>query len=261
MSRIQRQHPQEDATRPAYREIFAIAALIIAAATTYIALTVDYYGWELELSLWLQGFSLGGADFLRDGLSFVGARVVAGATLLAVCAVLWARRWRLEAVFVALVLVPDGLNILLKELIARPRPTADLVDVVVGFGGVQGYGFPSGHALHAVLFYGFLLYLARLHVSNPGLVRTALVLGVGYILATGPWLIYDGRHWLIDVIGGYAYGAFYLVAFAAAYKRLLGRVRDGKYPRLAGLLHPSLRMEEEEKGYNLLESLHESLRD
>ena len=85
------------------------------AATTCIALTVDYYGWELEFSLWLQGFSLGWADFLREWLSFAGARVVAGATLLAVCAALWAMRWRLEAVFVALVLVPDALTSLSRS--------------------------------------------------------------------------------------------------------------------------------------------------
>ena len=171
----------------------------------------------------------------------MGARVVAVTTLLVVCVVLWVRRWRLEAVFVALVLAPDALNILLKELIARPRPTADLVDVAIGFGGIQGYGFPSGHALHAVLFYGFLLYLTRMHVRRPTLVRTAFALGVAYILATGPWLIYDGRHWLIDVLGGYAYGMFYLLTFESAYNRALERIRNGKHPRLLGLLHPSLR--------------------
>ena len=234
---------QEDATRLTARKTGIFTALAVMAATTCIALTVDYYGWELEFSLWLQGFSLGGADFLRDGMSFAGARVVSGATLVAVCAALWARRWRLEAVFVALVLVPDALNILLKELIARPRPTADLVDVAVGFGGIQGSGFPSGHALHAVLFCGFLLYLTRLHVASPALRCAVFVLGVAYILATGPWLIYDGRHWLIDVAGGYAYGVFYLLTLETAYSRALARAVDGRWPRLVGLLHPSLRGE------------------
>ena len=55
-------------------------------------------------------------------------------------------------------------------------------------------------------------FLARLYIPNPALVRTIFALGVAYILVTGPWLIYDGRHWLIDVLGGYSYGAFYLLA-------------------------------------------------
>ena len=223
-----------------------IVALMAMVVLTYAALTVDYYRWELEFSLWLQGFALGPADFLRGVLFWVGVREVAGAALLAVCLVLWLLRWRLEAIFVALVFIPDALNILIKELIGRPRPTADMVEVVIGYGGVQGYGFPSGHAVHAVLFYGFLLFLARLYIPNPALVRTIFALGVAYILVTGPWLIYDGRHWPIDVLGGYSYGAFYLLAIIAAYNRVLERVRDGEHPRLFGLLHPSLRRPREE---------------
>ena len=219
-----------------------VAALLAAMAVlTCIALTVDYFSWELEFSRWLQGFRLGPADFLRDWLFWMGVRGVAGAVMLAVCVTLWSRRWRLEAVFVALVFIPDALNLLIKELIARPRPTSELVDVVVGWGGIQGSSFPSGHAVHAVLFYGFLLYLARLYLPNAALVRAAIAVGVSYILATGPWLIYDGRHWLIDVLGGYAYGAFYLLTMIAGYNRFLERLRDGNLPRLLGVLHPSVR--------------------
>ena len=218
-----------------------IVALTAVVVLTYAALTVDHFSWELEFSLWLQGFTLGPTDFLRGVLFWVGVREVAGAALLVVCVALWLRRWRLEAMFAALASVPDLLNIVIKELIARPRPTADLVEVVIGYGGIQGSGFPSGHAVHAVLFYGFLLFLARLYIPNAALVRTIFALGVAYILATGPWLIYDGRHWLIDVLGGYSYGAFYLLALTAAYNRVLQRVRDGKYTRFFGLLHPSLR--------------------
>ena len=192
----------------------------------------------------------------------LAAVILAGAAMLAVCVALWVWRWRLEAVFVALVSVPDALNILLKELIGRPRPTADLVDVVIGFGGIQGYGFPSGHALHAVLFYGFLLFLARRYIANPVLLRTIFVLGLTYITATGPWLIYDGRHWPIDVMGGFAYGVFYLLAFETAYKRLLRRIMEGKRPLwLTGLAHSSLRREGEEREDDARESFRRSLND
>ena len=223
-----------------------IVALMAVVVLTYAALTVDYYSWELKFSLWLQGFSLGRADSLRELLFWVGVREVSGVALLVMCVVLWLRRWRLEAIFVALVSVPDLLNILIKELIGRPRPTADMVEVVVGYGGIQGSGFPSGHAVHVVLFYGFLLLLARLYIPNPALVRTIFALGVAYMLATGPLLIYDGRHWLVDVLGGYSYGAFYLLALTYAYNRVLERARAGEHPRLLGLLHPSLRRPREE---------------
>ena len=225
-----------------------ILAALAAAVTSGAALAVDRFEWEVELSLWLQGFSLGPFDFLRGWMFWMGVRGVAGAVMLAVCATLWLKRWRLESAFVAMVFVPDLLTLALKEAIGRPRPTADLVDVTIGWGGIQGAGFPSGHAVHALLFYGFLLYLAQRYVPRRPVVRAIAVAVVGYVLVSGPWLLYDGRHWLLDVLGGYAYGALYLLALIAAYERALERVGDGKHPRLLGLLHPSLRRGEEDAG-------------
>ena len=213
-----------------------ILAALAAAVTSGVSLAVDRFEWEVELSLWLQGFSLGPFDFLRGWMFWIGVRAVAGAVMLAVCATLWLKRWRLESIFVAMVFVPDLLTLALKEAIGRPRPTADLVDVTIGWGGIQGAGFPSGHALHALLFYGFLLYLAQRYVPRRPVVRAIAVAVVGYVLVSGPWLLYDGRHWLLDVLGGYAYGALYLLALIWAYERALERLRDGDGGRLARLL-------------------------
>ncbi len=224
------------------RTLGIFAALAAAAVTSGIAVTVDRFQWEVELTLWLQGFSLGPFDFLRGLLFWMGVRGVAGAVMLAVCVVLWLRRWRLESAFVALALVPDLLNLVIKETIARPRPTADLVEVTIGWGGLQGFGFPSGHAVHAVVFYGLLLYLARRYVPSRPLVRAIAVAVVGYILLTGPWLLYEGRHWMLDVLGGYAYGTVYLLSIIWAYERALARMRagNGERPRPNPSAHPEL---------------------
>ena len=221
---------------PRTRMLGLLVAVATAAITTGVALAVDRFQWEVELSQWLQAFSLGPFDFLRGLLFWMGVRGVAGATMLAVCAALWLRRWRLESAFVAMTLGPDLLNLVLKELIGRPRPTDDLVDVTVGWGGIQGSGFPSGHAVHALVFYGLLLYMAMRYVPSTALVRAIAVAVVAYVLTTGPWLLYDGRHWLLDVLGGYAYGTVYLLSIIWAYERALARLRTGEAGRLARLL-------------------------
>ena len=231
----------ETKTMPRTRTLAFLTALAAAAVTSGVALAVDRFAWEVELSQWLQGFGLGPFDFLRGLLFWMGVRGVAGATMLAVCAALWLRRWRLESAFVAMTLGPDLLNLVLKELIGRPRPTDDLVDVTVGWGGIQGSGFPSGHAVHAVVFYGLLLYLAWRYVPSRPLVRAIAVAVVGYVLATGPWLLYDGRHWLLDVLGGYAYGTVYLLSIIWAYERALARLRASEGGRFARLLGPGQR--------------------
>ena len=81
---------------------------------------------------------------------------------------------------------------------------------MIGYVGIQGSGFPSGHALHVVLFYGFICYLMFKFLGKRILTITIFWLVAAYILITGLWLIYDGRHWAMDVLGGYSYGAFYL---------------------------------------------------
>lgn len=189
------------------------------ATSTYVAWTVDLFSWDVDITRWLQGFTLGEARFLRGWLLWMGIRGVAGAVMVLAFGALWFQRRRLEAIFLGLISVPDLFNIWLKELIGRPRPSADLVDVLVGYGRVQGDSFPSGHSLHVLLFYGFLMYLAARYISNRPLVRAIWALGTVYILASGLWLIYDGRHWFTDVMGGFIYGAFYLLVLIAAYRR------------------------------------------
>ena len=91
--------------------------------------------------------------------------------------------------------------------------------------------------MHAVVFYGLLLYLAWRYVPSTALVRAIAVAVVAYVLATGPWLLYDGRHWLLDVLGGYAYGTVYLLSIIWAYERALASLRAGEgRGRLARLL-------------------------
>ena len=211
------------------------------AISTYVAWTVDLFGWDVDITRWLQGFTLGEARFLRGWIFWMGIRGVAGAVMVVVFGTLWLKRQRLEAIFLGLISIPDLFNILLREIIGRPRPTADLVDVLIGYGGAQGDSFPSGHALHVILFYGFLMYLASLYIPNRPIVRAIWAFGTVYILVSGLWLIYDGRHWFTDVMGGYIYGAFYLLVLIAAYKWAGARVRRNQHLQLSRLAPRPLR--------------------
>ena len=45
---------------------------LAAAVTSGAALAVDRFGWEVELTLWLQGFSIGPFEFLRGWMFWMG---------------------------------------------------------------------------------------------------------------------------------------------------------------------------------------------
>ena len=190
----------------------SVAAVVLS---TYFAISVDRFGWEVEFTLWTQRLDLGPVRFVRGWLFWMGGMGVAGVALAVASAILWFRSYRIEAAFVALTAIPNSLNFAVREALGRARPGIDLVEVM---GGPQGFSFPSGHALHVLFFYGFLLYLAAVLLPHRRRFWAMMVAGAIYIPLTGLWLIYDGRHWFSDVLGGYVCGLCYLLIWIAAYQ-------------------------------------------
>lgn len=197
----------------------AILSMSIAVMlSSYMAWSVDLFSYEVYFTKWMQSFTLGEVSFLDGWIFWMGLRGVAGVTMVLVFSTLWLRHRRIEAIFLGLISIPDIFNIWLREFIGRPRPNEDLVNVLIGYGEAQGFGFPSGHALHVILFYGFLAYLASKYIHNRHFVVATWTLVILYTLISGLWLIYDGRHWFLDVLGGYIYGSLYLLVLIFCYK-------------------------------------------
>jgi len=194
---------------------------------TYGALTTDYYHWDFTIIDWVQD-SVDEDDLhgLPNALFWMGLKGVAGVVITVAAIGLWLKGWRAEAVFMALIAIPDSLNFFVRGIIGRPRPTGDLVTHI--FGGPQGYSFPSGYALHVALFGGFCIYLL-LRLMRPSVLRSAILVPLAlYIPIAGLWLIYDGRHWPSDVLGGYMYGVFYLIILVWGYQKYVSWRR--RYP-------------------------------
>ena len=115
------------------------------------------------------------------------------------------RRWAEAAVLVAAVAIIYIGVAELKDATARPRPSHPLT-------GVEGYGFPSGHAAHAVIFPWLALTITvRLRPGMAG--STALlVLGIAVAALVGLSRVYLRVHYVSDVNAGWALG---VAAFAA----------------------------------------------
>jgi membrane-associated phospholipid phosphatase len=106
-----------------------------------------------------------------------------------------------------LVLIAFGVNPLLKDLIARSRPSAD--ELIIRR-AVSGYGFPSGHTQDATQMYGYAaLALAAYRRVHWAALVTALAWAA--IALIGFERVYDGAHWPSDVVGGFAFGVLVLV--------------------------------------------------
>ncbi|MCH8109400.1 MAG: phosphatase PAP2 family protein [Chloroflexi bacterium] len=115
----------------------------------------------------------------------------------------------------ALLIVSSGLNSLIKELVARPRPSDELVQV---FQDYNGFSFPSGHVMTYMAFLGMLGVIVTLRM-RPCLAKWFIQGGllVG-LFAVGVSRIYLGAHWLGDVVAAYALGAALIAAIFGLWR-------------------------------------------
>jgi membrane-associated phospholipid phosphatase len=115
------------------------------------------------------------------------------------------RRWgKLGFLFVC-VGGAAALNLLLKFLVARPRP-----DFAQAYGQELGSSFPSGHAMISIAFYGALAFLLFVELKR-WRQKVLVISGVFAIAAlVGFSRLYLGVHYLSDILAGWAAGALWL---------------------------------------------------
>ena len=100
-----------------------------------------------------------------------------------------------------------GLNVFLKLIFMRDRPY-DLMII-----NESGYSFPSGHAMAALGFYGFIIYLLwQFNLEKKVKYIFSALLGF-LIILIGISRIYLGVHYASDVIAGYLISLAYLIIY------------------------------------------------
>jgi len=203
-----------------------ITAGAFLAAYVAIALLVDAgaFRWlDLRMTHYLQGRGSTGQDIALGIFSYLGSIEV---TL--VIAVLLGvglfRGLRLLAVLpVAFILLGSALEILGKQLIVSPAPSAAFQrfpELLPSLGHQIGrWSFPSGHLVRATLAYGLVLYLAErweLFGRDSSRLSPVLVLVIFFV---GYGVVYLGWHWLSDAVGGLLLGLALLFALIAYLER------------------------------------------
>ncbi len=193
-----------------------LALLALSLALSPLASIHDTLPGDTGTASWLQGLPLPG-ESLSDAVRSITSTQFLLAAGGALALLLWLRGYRLEAlVFAAALIVLPLLPAGIKEIVDRPRPTADLVELRAAFSSPS---FPSGHVMSGTYFYGFLLYLA-LFFPLPSLARAALAAVAAAILTlSGPANVWLGVHWPSDALGGYAWGALLLIPVVVASRR------------------------------------------
>jgi len=206
---------------PKQRRLGLALAAAVLSAIAFARIAEDYLTndplarWDVSFARWLSGErGTVGTDIFRV-LTFIGSPAAALAIATIVCVLLYRRRQLVEAALLPVVLAGgELLNVILKLSFHRLRPE-------VAFVHLDTYSFPSGHAMLSTAVYGALAYLAwsRLHARRA---RLALTAGTVVLVALICFSrLYLGVHYLSDVLGGAAAGAFWL-AVSIALQTLYG---------------------------------------
>lgn len=122
---------------------------------------------------------------------------------------------------IGVVILSFLVNLALKEAFDRARPTLEHMVVV------KTLSYPSGHAMSAMSFYGFLIYLIFKIKMNRLLRIFMVILFASLIFLIGLSRVYLGVHFPSDVVGGFVAGLIW-IAFCVVLFNILDLLRQRK---------------------------------
>lgn len=186
-----------------FRWSLLIFVILVVATVIFCALAAIHSNFpgDEEVLRKFQEFENPKLTIAARIVTSLGDKETAVMSVLAVAGILWAVGRRRESIAALLILISESLGLLSKALIDRPRPEFILFPPVPDSGA-----FPSGHAIHAVLFFGFLMFMVMDNTKSRSLKIVALITLPLIILSVGVSRVYLGFHWPSDVLGGYIFG-------------------------------------------------------
>jgi len=216
---------------PYYVTILISAVLCIIALNGFVELTDELA--ENELTAVDKSVTEYIVSFRSEGLtnyfSFVtdlGDRnaYVIFAIVLAVFYRIKHRSWKFILQTTAVLLLATLSNMVLKQVFNRARPSLEHLVTV------NTLSYPSGHAMSAMAFYGFLIFLCLRYKMHRWLRMIFVTLLVLLILSIGVSRIYLGVHYPTDVAAGFIGGLIW-IAFCAVVFSIFELLRKSQGER------------------------------
>ncbi|MDG4656387.1 phosphatase PAP2 family protein [Ectobacillus antri] len=196
----------------------SIIIILIVCLTLFILLSLSYAKmgtFDAVISSYIQHFRTRLGIYFFQCMTYVGS-IRMYVPLLCIVSVYFAMRKKFLNIYLLLLNLWGSryLNQLLKLWYQRPRPDIHTLTTATG------YSFPSGHAMNAAAFLGFIAYLIitehqlRLWQKMILLMFTTLM-----ILSISISRVYLGVHYPTDIIAGSAAGIAWLLLCVLFHQR------------------------------------------
>lgn len=186
--------PAAQRARPSVLAAILVPGLLFIGLTVFV-LNGGMFSFDVDMLLWLHTYEASWLDQAAIIVSDIGDPVVVAVVTTVFAVLLWFSRyrWRASFIFIAVGGV-SAFNYFVRPFLGRPRPALWISPTPK-----TSFGFPSGHAITSMS-----LMLALLLIAWPTRWRwPALILGVGFVLATGFARLYLGVHYPSDIVGGW----------------------------------------------------------
>jgi undecaprenyl-diphosphatase len=191
--------------------MFIFGSLMFGGLTYNLFAHGPLLAWDKTLANTLPAIGLKSPAFVKGLMNagfYLGKEVVTGLTILFSIYFLYKRYWQEFAMMTIGWLGSAVLFNAFSRFIDRERPLHQIWIIV------HLPGFPSGHAVAVVTFYGLVAYLLAPKIHSAAgkivVVLTALLI----IVFVGFSRIFTGGHYLTDILAGYAVG---IAWFGMAY--------------------------------------------
>jgi len=152
--------------------------------------------------------------FMKD-ITFLGGDVFLGCVIIITILLLLRKHKKDAAVFSFILFFGIALNIFLKNIFQRPRPT--FIPLI----HETSYSFPSAHAMNSLVFFLSLSYFIFINTRNEKLGIVLTFLSGFLVFFIGISRIYLGAHYPSDVLGGYVAGLCWFALVLVFEKTLL----------------------------------------
>lgn len=220
-----------DVTMPYFITIVVALIVVVLGINAFIELT-DFIGTEgvkdFDDSIF-DFFISRRTPFLTDYFTFVtnlgdvqGYLIVTA--LAGLVSFIYFKKWKFIVQIVFVIAISSLSNLVLKRFINRARP--ELEHMVT----VESLSYPSGHAMAAMAFYGFVTYLFYKLKIRKAIKYPIMFLLIFLILSIGMSRIYLGVHFPTDIIGGFTAGAIWVIFCIVLFNLWEVFRRDPKTP-------------------------------
>jgi membrane-associated phospholipid phosphatase len=180
--------------------LLALGAAVFFGVDTYLVSVGPRPAFDLPVARYVQSMPWGPLTYVFDLINSIAGWVQLVAAVVLVGIVLLLNRR--DGALMVLASIASLLDNVLKSVIARERPAADLVHIVTPAGG---YSYPSGHAVFFTWVSFMLAFTIASRLSSQWRWVPWIVAGIVIALACTA-RVWAGDHWPTDVAGGFLLG-------------------------------------------------------